>query len=247
MSPAALTIPGRPRPWIMAHRGASDLAPENSITAFTLAVEHGADLVETDLWISADGEIVCHHDPTLRRMFGDPRRVDAMTAADLGRLRMIGGHGDEPLPTLDALLSVLPEHVVPMLELKDPRFAETPRIRRLVEQLGDRVPQRRVGVITEHLRLLRTVKRTAPQLVVGYIALLRPCGPSWPELLGPYWPILRLNPFYVALAHRRGQRVCPLDPGLHDRLARYLALDVDALLTNDPRATRARVEALRPT
>ena len=234
----------------MAHRGASDLAPENSLAAFVLAVQHGADLVETDLWVSADGEIVCHHDATLQRIFGDPRRVDAMSAAELGRLRMIGGHGvatwaDERLPTLEALLSVLPDEVVPMLELKDPRFGDAARIRRLVEILGARVGERRVGVLTEHLSLLRAVKAAVPELVVGYIALANPFGPRWPELLGPWWPILRLNPLYVRMAHRRGQRVCPLDPDLHRRLARYLALDVDALLTNDPRETRRRVDALR--
>lgn len=234
----------------MAHRGASDHAPENSMAAFALAIEHGADLVETDLWLSADDEIICHHDATLQRMVGDPRRVDALTARELARLRLTDGHGvdahpDETIPTLDGLLSLLPDDVPLILELKDPRFAERSRAHRLVDRLGARVAERRAGVISDKLGLLRAVKAAAPSLITGYIALWRPWGPRWPELLGPFWPLLRLNPFYVRLAHHRGQRVCPLDPGLHHRLERYLDLDVDALLTNDPRATRERVEALR--
>jgi glycerophosphoryl diester phosphodiesterase len=251
MSPApALQLEGKPRPWIMAHRGASELGPENSLASFALALEHGADLLETDLWFSADGEIVCHHDTTLKRMTGDPRRVDQVGARELGRLKMTAGHGvdrhpPQTIPTLAELLSIVPDDVPVVLELKDPRFEEPDRARQLVATLGDRVQNRRAGVITDRLARLAAVKRAADSLVTGYIAMARLSGPRWTDMLGPYWPLLRLNPRYVRTAHRRGQRVCPLDPDLHRRLPRYLALDVDAVLTNDPAGTRARIDALR--
>lgn len=231
----------------MAHRGASDLEPENSMASFALAAEHGADLVETDLWFTADGTIVCHHDATLERMTTDPRRVDQTSLAQLRQLRLPpSSRGRAQLiPTLAELAESLPEHVAMMLELKDPRFAEPDRIAALVDALGTRTDGGRVGVITTRKKTLANIRVHAPRLVTGHIAMADPLGWSACDVLGPYWPLLYLNPGYVRRAHRRGQKVCPLDPDLHRRLPRYLAMDVDAVLTNDPRATRALIEGLR--
>lgn len=245
---AALEIPGRPRPWIMGHRGACDLAPENTLESFALAVEHGADLIETDLWVAADGEIVCHHDPTLLRTTGDPRHISQLSAAQLGALRVRddnGGGGRQGIPRLAELLEVVPDHVPVILELKDSTLLHAGARARLVRELGARARERRAGVIAFDARWLRTLKKAAPGLVVGHISMRDPLGMKDADLLGPWWPLLRANPGYVAAAHRRGQRVCPLDPQLHEpgHLDRWLALDVDAVLTNDPRRTREAIEA----
>jgi glycerophosphoryl diester phosphodiesterase len=56
-----------PRPWLIAHRGASAYAPENTVPAFELAAEQGATYVEFDLRLTGDGQVVCLHDETLER------------------------------------------------------------------------------------------------------------------------------------------------------------------------------------
>ena len=231
----------------MAHRGASDLAPENSLASFDLAVEHGADLLETDIWLTADGQIVCHHDPTLERMTGDPRRVNDVSLSQLRSLRLRTEHGlaGERVPTLAQLVEQTPPEVVIVTEIKDPMFREPGPLAQLLRVLGARVQAHRAGIIAEDLRLIRAIKMQAPELVAGHIAITRPRANSTTELLGPYWPWLAVNPLYVRRAHARGQRVCPLDPDLHRRLPRYLAMDVDAVLTNDPRATRSLIETHR--
>lgn len=233
----------------MAHRGACDLAPENTLESFALALAHGADLLETDLWLSSDGELVCHHDPTLARMTGDDRRVGQLSAAQLRRLRVRdgrGGGGREGVPTLYELLELVPPEIPVMLELKDPAIVEPQPLARLLEALGPRARERRAGVICSSLRWLRRIKALAPGIITGHIATHDPRGARDMDLLGPWWPLLRINPRYVVNAHRHGQRVCPLDPHLHHphHLRRWLALDVDAVLTNDPRRTRAAIEAL---
>lgn len=246
MPPERLSLDG-PRPWVMAHRGASDLAPENSLASFDLAVQHGADLLETDIWVTADGQIVCHHDATLERMAGDPRRVTALSVPQLKALTLKTEHGiaGERIPTLAELVAQTPPDIVIVAELKDPMFAHPGPLAQLLAVLGPRVEAQRAGIIAEDLRLIRAIKRQAPALVAGHIAISRPHANVTTELLGPYWPWLALNPLYVRRAHARGQRVCPLDPDLHRRLPRYLAMDVDAVLTNDPRATRALIDDLR--
>ena len=58
---------GPAKPWVIAHRGASAYAPENTVPAFTLAAEQGATFVEFDLRFTKDRQIVCLHDETLER------------------------------------------------------------------------------------------------------------------------------------------------------------------------------------
>ncbi len=232
----------------MAHRGASDLAPENSMAAFRLALDHEADLLETDLWLSSDGEPVCHHDPTLARMTGDPRLVTDLSLAELDRLRLRDPSGefpDERIPRLAEVLAAVPISVPIMLEIKDRRLADPVHVRHLAGLLGERAAATTVGIIGFDLRVVLTIRAHMPGAIVGHITRFNPLPIQPTDLLGPYYPLLWLNPAYVRMAHRRGRRVCPLDPRLHDHLVRYLRMDVDAVLTNDPRATRGRIEALR--
>lgn len=84
----------------------------------------------------------------------------------------------------------------------------------------------------------------APDLPIGWITLSRPWPLRAAQVLGPLWPLLLLNPFYVRLAHRKGQLVCPLDPNPGPRLRLYLHLGCDAVLSDDPGATSSALQRL---
>lgn len=240
-----LTLPG-PRPWIMAHRGASDLAPENSVAAFALAIAHGADLIETDLWFLDDGAIACMHDRSLQRTTGSTGWITSESQRSLARVRLVDPAGGEHrVPLLEDLLAAVPVATPVVLELKDPRFAEPARLQRLLAILGPRALDHGVAVIAFDRRVLASIRAHAPGLVTGHISTRDPLGDRACDLLGPWWPLLYANPWYVQRAHARNQRVCPLDPHLHRHLPRWLAMDVDAVLTNDPGATRRAIERLR--
>ena len=71
---------------IWAHRGASGYAPENTIPAFKLAVEQGADGVELDVHMSSDGKLMVIHDETVDRTSNGTGRVVDMTCQELKRL-----------------------------------------------------------------------------------------------------------------------------------------------------------------
>ena len=60
----------RTLPMVVAHRGASADAPENTLPAFELAWKQGADAIECDVWMTADGHLVCHHDRATDRSSG---------------------------------------------------------------------------------------------------------------------------------------------------------------------------------
>lgn len=76
----------RTRPLIIAHRGASSSAPENTLAAFQMAMDAGADGIEFDVRLSKDGRAVVIHDSTLDRTGRKPIRVSDLTAGELARI-----------------------------------------------------------------------------------------------------------------------------------------------------------------
>ncbi|MGC1687651.1 MAG: glycerophosphodiester phosphodiesterase family protein [Candidatus Acidiferrales bacterium] len=111
------------QPWIIAHRGASGYAPENTLAAFRAAVEMGATFIETDLHMTRDAQFVAIHDSNLQRTTNGTGAVRDMTLAQLKDLdagrwfdhSFIG----ERVPTLEEILAFGRQHdVVFYLELK---------------------------------------------------------------------------------------------------------------------------------
>ncbi len=88
---------------MLGHRGASHGAPENTLAAFAMAAEEGADGVELDVRLDASGDVVVFHDRTLRRMTAgaDERALEALTRRDLDAVDLGGG---ERAPRLSAVL-----------------------------------------------------------------------------------------------------------------------------------------------
>lgn len=108
-------------PLIIAHRGASLIAPENTLAAFALAMESGADGIELDVRLSADGVPVVIHDATLQRTGGRPEAVATLSAEQLATVdvgswfnqanpqRAQTEYGSERVPPLDQVLHLLEE------------------------------------------------------------------------------------------------------------------------------------------
>ena len=123
---------------VVAHRGGRGMGPENTLPLFRQAVKAGADVLEMDVRLSADGVLVVHHDRTVRRTTGAAGRVDSLTAAQLqaldagfgwsrdGRSHPFRGKGYR-IPRLAEVLHAFPGQRM-MIELK-------PRQRRAAEAL----------------------------------------------------------------------------------------------------------------
>ena len=108
---------------VIAHRGASGHAPENTLAAFKRAVAMGATFIETDLQMSRDARLVAIHDATLNRTTNGEGLVHDMTLADLRRLDAGSWFGSEyageRIPTLEEILAFSKKNdVVFYLELK---------------------------------------------------------------------------------------------------------------------------------
>ena len=224
----------------MAHRGNRVAFPENTMSAFQKALQDGADLIETDLHLSVDDVFMCIHDGTVNRTTDGSGTVAEMSLSELKALNAAATRPDlspEPIPTLGDLAEILPADIGLALELKTDRFLEPATCRRLAQELEQLGLKARTVVLSFSLTRLDSLRLVAPELPVGWITLSK----IWPirgvEMIGPFWPLLFLNPFYVWLAHSRQQIICPLDPKPDSRLWYYRFLRCDALLTDNPAET----------
>lgn len=227
----------RQRPLVVAHRGASLVEPENTLRSFTLALVQGADALETDLRFTCDGQIVLFHDATLERTTDGQGRVADHALAELKRLRTRqpdGALSDERIPTLEELIAATGRQAPLLLELKDERFQEQAFAEILVRCLREGGMLERSAVVSFQPAHVEGVRRLAPDLPCGHITMKNPLPRPHMQLLGPVWPLLYLNPFYVAMAHRMGAIVAPLDTNPAPRMHTYLRLAVDAVLDDCP-------------
>ena len=109
-------------PTLIAHRGASTDAPENTLAAFELAWQQGADGIEGDFRLTRDGEIVCMHDASTERTTGCALKVADTTFAELRQLDA-GAWMGEPwrglrIPTLGEVLATVPAGKQVFIEIK---------------------------------------------------------------------------------------------------------------------------------
>jgi glycerophosphoryl diester phosphodiesterase len=238
----------------MAHRGDAVHGPENTFAAFQLALEKSADVLETDLWLTKDRVLVCHHDRTLDRVTDCTGAIPEMTLAQVKQARVLGSYcgeydesqyPDEHIPTLEELLAFVPDDKGLGLELKDPALAEPEGARQLIEWIRPRIEAQTVMLLSFHTELLRAAQKADLEVWVGKIGIFSPIPWFRGNGIGTSWPAMRINPFYMPIARALGLWVCPLDPAPEARLPRYLKMDVDAVLTHDPAKTRNVLNDLR--
>jgi glycerophosphoryl diester phosphodiesterase len=108
--------------WIVAHRGASFDAPENTLASVREAVKQGADGIEMDYYLTSDGMIICVHDKDTERTAGEKFEI-SKTPFDKLRLLDVGSWKGEQwkgerMPTLDEVLAATPPGTKPVIELK---------------------------------------------------------------------------------------------------------------------------------
>jgi glycerophosphoryl diester phosphodiesterase len=253
----------------VAHRGASTLAPENTIEAFRLAVEAGAGGLELDVHMTRDGHIVVIHDATVDRTTNGSGAVSEMTLDELRRFD--AGHNFSPdggstrpyrgrgvwVPTLGEVLEEFPGVAV-NIEIKagTPGIEETVLgILRDANALG-----RALVVSTPHAIVKRFRKISSGHISTGasrweigvFYILSRLClerlvRPAYEALQVPllHRGILVVTPRFIRAAQARGVRVDVWTINQAEEMRRLLDLGVDVIMTDRP-GTLAEVLINRP-
>ncbi len=173
------------RPLIVAHRGSSGSAPENTLAAFRQAVADGADMIELDVRLSRDGELVVLHDRTVNRTTNGRGKVWDLTRDELKALDAGSWFGrrfaGERIPFLTDVLDVLPSDLPINIEVKtdgQPRTAPTFESR-LVHFIRDMRIAHRIIVSSFDHAFLRRLHRLDHSLAIGVLYLpLRDIGRS---------------------------------------------------------------------
>ena len=149
---------------IIAHRGASADAPENTLPAFKLAWEQGADGIEGDFRLTADGEIACLHDPTTGRIGDRPLTVAESTLAELRQVDMGAWKGPEwaglRIPTLAEVLALVPAGKRIYIEIKSGLAIIDPLEKVLVES---GLQPEQIVLISFVGNVISSVKKIMPQ------------------------------------------------------------------------------------
>ena len=151
-------------PVIIAHRGASKEAPENTVAAAKLGFEKGADAVEVDVWLSKDGHPVVIHDSTTKRTTGVDKKVKDMELSELQALDA-GSWFDEKfanerIPTLDQILEARSSEGVIVIEIKDKDPALIPAIAVSLERTASTPDQ--TALIAFDFDTLKAAKERLP-------------------------------------------------------------------------------------
>lgn len=174
---------------IIAHRGASGDAPENTLGALALAAEHGAVCVEIDVSISADNIPFVHHDDTLERCTSGSGLLSALNASDLDLLtagKGMAGYENEPLPRLSAVIELLVNHDLGLnLEIKPQKGLEERTCHAITEIMLDQWPEHLPLVFSSFSeQSLACARDMAPEIPRGL--LVEEIPPNVEELVDRY-------------------------------------------------------------
>jgi len=245
-----------PTPVIIAHRGASAHAPENTIAAFRLAVEQGADAIELDAKLASDGHVVVIHDQTVDRTTTASGRVSQMTTYDLTKLDA-GSHFDctfkgEPIPTLEQVFDLFGKQIYINVELTN------------YESITDDLPEKVAQLVRQyHLQnrilfssfnpiSLFKIRKLSPEVPIGLLALPGRKGlwaRSWFGRMMRYHSIHPelhdVNRNMIETAHKHNHRVYVYTVNERREMESLFAIRVDGVFTDDPLIARQLLSKVR--
>jgi glycerophosphoryl diester phosphodiesterase len=233
-----------PSPIVIAHRGDKVHAPENTLSAFKLAAEKGADAVEFDVKLTADGQVIVLHDQTVDRTTNGTGNVAQLPLAALRDLEAGAWFSErfrsEKIPTLDEVFETVGKRIFMNVELTNystPNDALVPKVVELVEKHG---LESRVLFSSFLARNLRKARLLLPEVPRGLLTLSGLWG-FWGRTFGWRGDYAALNPYLTDVSaglvyrvHAAGKRLNVWTVNAEADLKRMVGLGVDGIITDDP-------------
>jgi len=229
--------------YVYAHRGASGYAPENTLRAFAVAADMGADGVELDVQRTRDGVLVVFHDETVDRVTHGHGRIADMTLAELRQLRVdrpFPEITDEVIPTLEEVYTLLHDRglrcnaelknsVLPYPGLEEEAMA-------MAEKTG--MADKLLYSSFNHYSMCR-IKALNPAMPCGLLynaTLVKPwdyAAGLGVDALHPHFSELQV-PEEVAAAHALGLEINPWTVNTEEALRAVIDAGADRIITNYP-------------
>lgn len=228
---------------IIAHRGASGHAPENTMASFKMALEMGALAIELDVHLSLDGQIVVIHDEDLKRVAGVKIPVRAMTAGELAGMD-VGSWFDsrfkkEGVPTLEQVYDLVDGKAEVHVELKKGSKLYPGIEQKVVDLIARRKAFKTTLVSSFDHAALKTVRKLDDRVRIGYLMGATPALKAFPEMRAlkaeslncSFWQADRLK---VGLARKRGLKVLVYTVNTQAQIDKLKRLGVDGVFSNFP-------------
>jgi glycerophosphoryl diester phosphodiesterase len=240
---------------IIAHRGASAYAPENTLAAFKLAIEQKADLIEDDYHVTKDGKLIAIHDGTLDRTTDAVKKwggkkipVKSKTLDELRQLDagswMDPKFASEGLPTFNEAALTMLKGSVPLLERKSGSAKQT------LADLKEIDAVEKVVVQAFDWRFLKRLHSLEPKIVLGALGSgemtdikVRVMKRSGASIVG--WSHKDLTAEAIQRIHAASMRAWAYTVDGEEDIKRLVKLGIDGIITNKPDTTRAVVEAMK--
>jgi glycerophosphoryl diester phosphodiesterase len=258
---------------VVAHRGASEDAPEHTLAAYRKAIEDGADALECDVRLTADGHLVCVHDRRVNRTSNGRGAVSALELADLAALDFGSWKDASESPdwgdpsftsvlTLEQLLELVADagrRIELAVETKHPtRWAGQveERLLQLLKRFGLDAPaapdDSPVRIMSFSARSLHRVAVAAPNMPTVYLMQFMSPRlrdgrlPAGARIAGPGIRVVRNHPSYVTRLHAAGHRVHVWTVDEPEDVELCARLGVEAIITNRPKQVLSQLGRLSP-
>ena len=188
----------RNMPLVIAHRGASGTAPENTMAAFRQAVEMGADMIELDVQRTKDGQVVVIHDATLERTTNGSGAVRELTYAEIEQLDAGSWFGEgqefagERVPLLKEVLEFTKGKCALNIEIKNIPYADPGIEQAVVDLLHETGFLEQVIISSFDHSCLHRIARLEPNVPTACLfSHYPPVWPVWTRDLHPSWQVIR--------------------------------------------------------
>ena len=237
-------------PWVIAHRGASAVAPENTMAAFRRAVEMGTECIETDLHLSRDGRLIIVHDTTLNRTTSGDGMVRNYTFNELRQFDagswFSEKYAGERLPAIEELLDFAGQADLSLyLEIKGGAGYGVERA--VISALRGRKESKATVVLCFDASVLDRIHQLDRLLMTGLLFdsggedMVKEAVRVGARQIGPRGDCV--TPELIEDAHRRGLKVVTWTINEPAQMRSLAAAGVDGIMTNHP----DRLVAVRDT
>lgn len=228
---------------IIAHRGASGYAPENTMAAFELAIKMGAHGIETDVHLTKDGEVVIIHDERLDRTTNGIGYIKDYTYEQLLKFNA-NNHMEQyeycPIPKLSDLLQLVKENKILLnIELKTDVIQYVDIEKKVLDLVKEYQIEDKVIYSSFNHYTINTIKKLNPTAKVGLLymeGLFEPWKYAMnmnADALHPYYPNLMI-PNYLTNCHQNNILVNTWTVNKRSDMKDLIALNVDSIITNYP-------------
>lgn len=233
------------RPTIFAHRGSSAHAPENTLAAFKLAIEQGADGIELDAKLSVDGHVIVMHDETVDRTTNGTGFVKLQTRKELTRLDAGSKYSvqfkDQKIPALDEVLNEIGGKVVINIELTNYSSPSDDLPDKVISLLMQQHLESSVILSSFNIFALFRARYLLPKIPLGFLihhgmaeSMFRPRIVRFGPLLALHPAFSDVTPRLIQTAHQASCCIHTYTVNQPDDMRQLFYAGVDGIFTDDP-------------